>query len=36
LSGSIRSRIQSLEFALEHAREALSALQGLLPADSPG
>jgi AcrR family transcriptional regulator len=36
LSGSIHSRIQSLEFALEHAREALSALQGLLPADAPG
>ena len=36
LSGSIHSRIQSLEFALEHAREELSALQGLLPTESPG
>jgi AcrR family transcriptional regulator len=36
LSGSIQSRIQSLEFALEHAREALSALQGLLPTESAG
>jgi AcrR family transcriptional regulator len=34
LSGSIHSRIKSLEFAFQHAGEALSALQGLLPTDS--
>ena len=34
-SGSIRSRVESLDFALERAREALSALQDLVATDAP-
>lgn len=33
LSGCIRSRIESLDFALEHARDALTALRNLAPAE---